>query len=147
MTVEAKLGEDKVDVGADERAITTHAVSADGTGAGLEPSDLCLSLFEDDLVAFLKHLVNENERLESLNFITQDRLDAEASPDGLRRAVVPGVNNALADVLLLWGGFVIAGSLFDMNGELRFGLVAVDRPRGEVIIETRHLCYSSSDVG
>lgn len=49
--------------------------------------------------------MNGNESFEGLNFVSKDRLDSQATPEGNGRVVVPGINDAfyvhISEVLLV----------------------------------------------
>ena len=92
VSVEVELGDQVIDVFRDQRAVswkrsaaysmyadqsrhTLHAITTcDATRQAFEPSDVCLSLFQNDGMAFLQNLVDGNESLEGLDFVGHDGL-------------------------------------------------------------------------
>ena len=60
---------------ADRSRHTLHAITTcDATRQTFQPADMCLSLFQNDGMAFLQNLVDGNESLERLDFVGHDGL-------------------------------------------------------------------------
>ena len=72
---------------------------------------------------FLQALVNCDEGLEGLYFVGEDGLDLHALPEAGGGLVVPGVDDAGADMFSLWSRLFDAGGFADVYGEL--GLLPV----------------------
>jgi hypothetical protein len=54
---------------------TLHTITTcDATRQTLEPADMCLSLFQNNGMAFLQDLMDRNESFEGLDFVGHDGL-------------------------------------------------------------------------
>ena len=68
---------------ADQSKHTLHAITTcDATRQTFEPADMCLSLFQNDGMAFLQDLVDGNEGLKGLDFVGHDGLTAMTTQYG-----------------------------------------------------------------
>lgn len=98
-------------------------------------------------VTLLDDFVDHDKRLEGLDLICKDWLDAKSRPEGDRRVVIPSEHDALyvmsgqddlglergtrtANMLLLRCSLISTGCLLDVDNQLLFGLVFVHRPSG-----------------
>jgi len=75
LAVEGKLGLEVINVFGDETSVAFQAIAA--TSASLQtvkPLDVGLCLLKDYWMAFLKDLVNGDERFECLDFVGHDGL-------------------------------------------------------------------------
>lgn len=79
VAVERQLGNQVVDVFRDQGAVAaqTLANAGDAPRQRLDPSDVCLGFLEGDGVAFLENLVDGDEGLEGLDFISHDGLPGD----------------------------------------------------------------------
>lgn len=76
LVVERELGEEVVDVFADQGTVTTHAFTSSAHAAvqALDPTPVGHGLLESAGVSLLQDLVDGDEGLERLNFVGEDRL-------------------------------------------------------------------------
>jgi hypothetical protein len=91
--------------------------------------------------------MDHDKRLEGLDLIRKDWLDAKSRPEGGRRVVIPGEHDALyamsrqeylglesgtrtANMLLLRCSLIGTGGLLDIDDQFLFGLVFVHRASG-----------------
>jgi hypothetical protein len=79
----------------------------------------CLS--QGDNMSLLKHTVDGNKGFERLDFVGENGLDLDTSPERLGRFVIPCVYNACAHMLALRGDLVVAGSFLDIDRKLLVG--------------------------
>lgn len=79
LMVEGELGEEVVNVFADQGTVTTHAFTSSAHSAvqALDPTPVGHCLFQSAGVALLQDLMNGDEGLECLNFVGEDRLAVE----------------------------------------------------------------------
>jgi hypothetical protein len=67
-----------------------------------------------------------DQSLEGLHFVGLDRLNLHTTPEGLAGLVVPGVDNAGADMFALRGRLLDRCGFADVGGKLGLGLAEVD---------------------
>jgi hypothetical protein len=74
LLMERELGQEVVDIFANQRSIATHALAGHATVQTIDPTSIGHGLSQGSRVAFLQHFVDGDESFESLDLVGKNRL-------------------------------------------------------------------------